>query len=174
MNSILEKKKKAENELEAMVKDLKEKLDKYDQDKKSVLKGEKNKREAVSAKLESEKKDLEEKLEKMKIQFEKAAVESRKTMSRVEEENVNAKNIVAEAQVNSHKNDLKTTEFIAKLLQISREIIFCSPSYKRKRMNLGQPTKKSKVLKKICKKVKAKSRPLMKGTKKIWRSTKPD
>ena len=67
MNSILEKKKKAENELEAMVKDLKEKLDKYDQDKKSVLKGEKNKRDAVSAKLESEKKDLEEKLENISV-----------------------------------------------------------------------------------------------------------
>ena len=118
MSSILEKKKKAENELEAMVKDLKEKLDKYDQDKKSVLKGEKNKREAVSAKLESEKKDLEEKLEKMKIQFEKAAVESRKTMSRVEEENANAKNIVAEAQVKlkPSNGNLKVTGNISILL----------------------------------------------------------
>ena len=139
MNSILEKKKKAENELEAMVKDLKEKLDKYDQDKKGVLKGEKNKREAVSAKLESEKKDLEEKLEKMKIQFEKAAVESRKTMSRVEEENANAKNIVAEAQVTSngrfkfenyrkHCASCKLPYFHGKI------IIYCSPSYKRRRM----------------------------------------
>jgi chromosome segregation ATPase len=97
--TILEKRKVGEKELETMVKDLKEKLDKYDNDKKSALKGEKYKRESVNARFESEKKDLEEKLEKMKLQFEKAAIESRKAMSRLEEENAGAKNIVADAQV---------------------------------------------------------------------------
>ena len=100
LSGILEKKKKAECELEAMIKDLKEKLDKYENDKKSALKGEKNKREAVNAKFEGEKKELEEKLEKMKIQFEKAAIESRTAMSKLEQENSSAKQFVADAQVN--------------------------------------------------------------------------
>ena len=51
------------------------------------------------AKSEAEKKDLEEKLEKMKIQFEKAAIESRRTMTKLEEENSSAKTFVADAQV---------------------------------------------------------------------------
>jgi myosin protein heavy chain len=105
--NILEKKKKAENELEAMIKDLKDKLDKYENDKKNALKGEKNKREAVNAKFEAEKKDLEEKLEKMKIQFEKAAIESRKAMTRLEEENSSAKQFVADAQVRAIQSCFK-------------------------------------------------------------------
>ena len=101
LTSILDKKKKAESELETMIRDLKEKLDKYENDKKAALKGEKYKRESVNAKFESEKKDLEDKLEKMRIQFEKAAIESRRAMSKLEEENVSAKQFVAEAQVNT-------------------------------------------------------------------------
>ena len=95
----MEKKKKAENELEEMIKDLKEKLDKYESEKKTALKGEKTRRESVIAKSEAEKKDLEEKLEKMKIQFEKAAIESRRAMTKLEEENASAKTFVSDAQV---------------------------------------------------------------------------
>ena len=82
-------------------KDLKEKLDKYENDKKSANKGEKTRRESVHAKFEGEKKDLEEKVEKMKIQFEKAAIESRTAMSKLEQENTSAKQFVADAQVNT-------------------------------------------------------------------------
>lgn len=99
LSGILEKKKKAENELEEMIKDLKEKLDKYENEKKTALKGEKTRRESVIAKSDAEKKELEEKLEKMKIQFEKAAIESRRTMTKLEEENASAKNFVSDAQV---------------------------------------------------------------------------
>ena len=98
--ATLEKKKKAECELEDMIKDLKERLDKYEKEKKAAVQGEKNRKSSVSAKFEGEKKDLEDKLEKMKIQFEKAAIESRKTMSKLEEENASAKQFVADAQVN--------------------------------------------------------------------------
>ena len=101
LSNILEKKKKAEGELETMIKDLKEKLDKYENDKKSAIKGEKTRKESVHAKFEGEKKDLEDKVEKMKIQFEKAAIESRKAMSKLEEENSSAKQFVADAQVSS-------------------------------------------------------------------------
>ena len=99
LGGILDKKKKAENELEEMIKDLKEKLDKYENEKKTALKGEKTRRESVIAKSDAEKKELEEKLEKMKIQFEKAAIESRKTMTKLEEENASAKTFVSDAQV---------------------------------------------------------------------------
>ena len=99
LGGILDKKKKAENELEEMIKDLKEKLDKYENEKKTALKGEKTRRESVIAKSDAEKKELEEKLEKMKIQFEKAAIESRKTMTKLEEENASAKSFVSDAQV---------------------------------------------------------------------------
>ena len=105
LSGILEKKKKAECELEAMIKDLKEKLDKYENDKKSANKGEKTRRESVHSKFEGEKKDLEEKIEKMKIQFEKAAIESRTAMSKLEQENTSAKQFVADAQVNSRSHE---------------------------------------------------------------------
>jgi len=49
---VLEKKKQAEKELENMVKDLKEKLDKYDNEKKSVVKMEKAKRDNALLKHE--------------------------------------------------------------------------------------------------------------------------
>ena len=64
LQSVLEKKKQAEKELENMIKDLKEKVDKYENEKKSSVKMEKAKRDAVISKHEQEKKDLEEKLEK--------------------------------------------------------------------------------------------------------------
>ena len=82
LQSLLEKKKAAESELEAMIKDLKEKLGKFDGDKKSAMKMEKAKRDTVVTKLETEKKEIQEKLEKMKLQFEKAAIESKTQMAR--------------------------------------------------------------------------------------------
>ena len=83
-----------------MVKDLKEKLDKYDNEKKGAAKVEKAKREAVASRQEQEKKwavvpqnalhfikylwlilhcrELEDKLQKVQLQFEKAAIESKR------------------------------------------------------------------------------------------------
>ena len=123
LSGILEKKKKAENELEEMIKDLKEKLDKYENEKKTALKGEKTRRESVIAKSEAEKKELEEKLEKMKIQFEKAAIESRRAMTKLEEDNASAKSFVADAQVNALSCDI-----VAQLL-----ILFYRLKLKRRR-----------------------------------------
>merc|ERR1712203_617022 len=119
---ILEKKKKAECELEAMIKDLKEKLDKYENDKKSANKGEKTRRESVHAKFEGEKKDLEEKVEKMKIQFEKAAIESRTAMSKLEQENTSAKQFVADAQSQLDKKDEELKATNNKLQLRDREV----------------------------------------------------
>ena len=57
--------------LEMMVKDLKDKLDIFEKDKRSSMyKNDKTKRDAFAAKYEQEKKDLEDKLQKMKSQFE--------------------------------------------------------------------------------------------------------
>lgn len=123
LSGILEKKKKAENELEEMIKDLKEKLDKYENEKKTALKSEKTRRESVIAKSEAEKKELEEKLEKMKIQFEKAAIESRRAMTKLEEDNASAKSFVADAQVNALSCDI-----VAQLL-----ILFYRLKLKRRR-----------------------------------------
>merc|ERR1712228_313107 len=100
----------------------KEKLDKYENDKKSALKGEKNKREAVNAKFEGEKKELEEKLEKMKIQFEKAAIESRTAMSKLEQENSSAKQFVADAQTQLEKKDEEMKATNKKLQNMDREL----------------------------------------------------
>lgn len=59
LQSLLDKKKAAESELESMVKDLKEKLGKFDGDKKSAMKMEKAKRDNVVTKLEQEKKEIQ-------------------------------------------------------------------------------------------------------------------
>ena len=56
LQSLSEKRKAAERDLEAMVKDLKEKLDKYDNEKKGAAKVEKARRESVTSKQEQEKK----------------------------------------------------------------------------------------------------------------------
>ena len=82
LQAMLDKRKSVEAELELMVKDLREKLDKYEVDKKLSLKQEKAKRESDKGKQEQEKRDLEDKLLKMKSQFDKAAVESKKEISR--------------------------------------------------------------------------------------------
>ena len=56
LQSLSEKRKAAERDLEAMVKDLKEKLDKYDNEKKGAAKVEKAKKEAIASRQEQEKK----------------------------------------------------------------------------------------------------------------------
>jgi len=52
LQSVLDKKKQAEKELENMIKDLKEKVDKYENEKKSSVKMEKAKRDAAVSKHE--------------------------------------------------------------------------------------------------------------------------
>ena len=62
-------------------------MDKFESDKKTQVRNEKSK-EA------KEKKELEDKLGRMQAQFEKAAIESKKKMTSLEEENEKAKTTI--------------------------------------------------------------------------------
>ena len=44
------------------------------------------KRDTVVTKLETEKKEIQDKLDKMKLQFEKAAIESKRQMAKLEDD----------------------------------------------------------------------------------------
>ena len=66
-------------------------LGRYDGEKRTALKAEKAKKDAAATKTEQERRDLEEKLAKATINFEKAAIESKKKMTRLEDENEKAR-----------------------------------------------------------------------------------
>ena len=116
LQGLLDKKKQAERELESMIKDFKEKIDKYDVDKKSVMKMEKAKRDAATAKHEQEKKELEDKVEKMKVQWEKVAIESKRKMSRLEEDAGGIQNVLADSRAQIEQKE-EEHRVISKKLQ---------------------------------------------------------
>ncbi len=72
----------------------------YDGEKRTALKAEKAKKDALASKQEQDRKDLEERLAKAQINFERAAIESKKKMARLEEENERAKGAVQVVRLN--------------------------------------------------------------------------
>ena len=118
LKSTLENKQKHEVEQEAIIKDLKDKISKFELEKSMSSKADKVKSNVVS-KLETEKKELEEKVDKMKLQYDKAAIETKKTMTKLEEQHLKSKGsldeVTAECQkkaeeLRSATRKLQTTE----------------------------------------------------------------
>merc|ERR1712226_1433296 len=86
VNSYLEvirNKKKVEEELLDTIRDIKEKVEKYEEEKKNIAKAERLRKSSVATQEKAKKKEWEERMEKLKLQFDKAAVESKKNINKL-------------------------------------------------------------------------------------------
>merc|ERR1712226_1646557 len=88
VNSYLEviRNNKVEEELLDTIRDIKEKVEKYEEEKKNIAKAERLRKSSVATQEKAEKKEWEERMEKLKLQFDKAAVESKKNINKLQEE----------------------------------------------------------------------------------------
>jgi len=119
--AALESKKKTEEEMLATIKDLEGKVEKIEDDKKAALRAEKMRKTSVATREKEEKKEWEERMEKLKIQFDRAAVESKKTMSRLEEENGKLKTYLEEVRTDLEKKEVECRTFNTKLTSLEKE-----------------------------------------------------
>lgn len=119
--TALEKKKKAEEEMLATIKDLEGKVEKIEDDKKAAIRAEKMRKSSVATREKEEKKEWEEKMEKLKIQFDRAAVESKKTMTRLEEENSKLKGYIEEVKTDLEKKEVECRTLNTKLTSLEKE-----------------------------------------------------
>ncbi|XP_040567448.2 LOW QUALITY PROTEIN: uncharacterized protein [Lepeophtheirus salmonis] len=94
-----------ELERNSLIRDLKNKIEKFENEKKNVIKSEKTKRDSVHQRLETEKKEAEDKLEKMRIQFEKIAIESKRKMTQLEDDRNTHQSYISEFKANLEKKD---------------------------------------------------------------------
>jgi chromosome segregation ATPase len=117
----LENKKKTEEEMLATIKDLESKVEKIEDDKKAALRAEKMRKTSVASREKEEKKEWEERMEKLKIQFDRAAVESKKTMGRLEEENGKLKTYIEEVKTDLEKKEVECRTFNTKLTSLDKE-----------------------------------------------------
>jgi chromosome segregation ATPase len=119
--STIENKKKLENELESMVSDLKDKVEKYEDEKKAIAKAERMRKTSVASQKNEEKKEWEEKLEKAKIQFDRASVEGKKNMARLEEENNKATAFIEDVKTQLEKKEVECRGLNTKLGSMDKE-----------------------------------------------------
>merc|ERR550532_1671357 len=76
-------KKKVEEELLDTIREIKEKVEKYEEEKKNIAKAERLRKSSVATQEKAEKKEWEERMEKLKLQFDKAA-EEKKNIAKAE------------------------------------------------------------------------------------------
>jgi chromosome segregation ATPase len=119
--SAIENKKKTEEEMLATIKDLEGKVEKIEDDKKAALRAEKMRKTSVATREKEEKKEWEEKMEKLKIQFDRAAVESKRTMTRLEDENVKLKTYIEEVKSDLEKKEVECRTLNTKLSSLEKE-----------------------------------------------------
>ena len=83
----IKNKKRVEEELLQTIQEIKEKVEKYEEEKKNMIRAEKMRKTSVATQEKEQKKEWEERVEKIKTQFDKAAVESKKNINKLTEEN---------------------------------------------------------------------------------------
>ena len=83
----IKNKKRVEEELLQTIQEIKEKVEKYEEEKKNMIRAEKMRKTSVATQEKEQKKEWEERVEKLKTQFDKAAVESKKNINKLTEEN---------------------------------------------------------------------------------------
>ncbi|CAB4064335.1 unnamed protein product [Lepeophtheirus salmonis] len=105
LESQLKSNQGQELERNNLIRDLKNKIEKFENEKKNVIKSEKTKRDSVHQRLETEKKEAEDKLEKMRIQFEKIAIESKRKMTQLEDDRNTHQSYISEFKANLEKKD---------------------------------------------------------------------
>lgn len=99
---VIKNKKKVEEELLDTIREIKEKVEKYEDEKKNIAKLERMRKSSVATQEKTEKKEWEERMEKLKLQFDKAAVESKKNINQLTDENSKTN-----AQIEEIRTDLE-------------------------------------------------------------------
>ena len=79
----IKNKKRVEEELLQTIQEIKEKVEKYEEEKKNMIRAEKMRKTSVATQEKEQKKEWEERVEKLKTQFDKAAVESKKNINKL-------------------------------------------------------------------------------------------
>ena len=103
---VIKNKKKVEEELLDTIREIKEKVEKYEEEKKNIAKAERLRKSSVATQEKAEKKEWEERMEKLKLQFDKAAVESKKNINKLQEENTKANGMIEEIRTDLEKKQV--------------------------------------------------------------------
>ena len=103
---VIKNKKKVEEELLDTIREIKEKVEKYEEEKKQIAKAERLRKSSVATQEKAEKKEWEERMDKLKLQFDKAAVESKKNINKLQEENTKANGMIEDIKTDLEKKQV--------------------------------------------------------------------
>merc|ERR1711892_1235533 len=117
----IKNKKKVEEELLEPIQEIKDKVEKYEDEKKAIAKAERMRKSSVATQDKAEKKEWEEKMEKLKIQFDKAAVESKKNITKLTEENSKSATLIEEIKTDLEKKQVECRTLNTKLTSMDKE-----------------------------------------------------
>merc|ERR1711936_184867 len=117
----IKNKKKVEEELLQTIQEIKDKVEKYEEEKKAIAKAERMRKSSVATQEKAEKKEWEEKMEKLKIQFDKAAVESKKNITKLTEENAKSAALIEELKTDLEKKQVECRTLNTKLNSMEKE-----------------------------------------------------
>ena len=117
----IKNKKKVEEELLQTIQEIKEKVEKYEEEKKNMLKAEKMRKTSVATQENEKKKEWEEKIEKLRTQFDKAAVESKKNINKLTDENSKYVTELEEIKTDLEKKAVETRTLTTKLNSMEKE-----------------------------------------------------
>jgi len=118
---IIKNKKRVEEELLETIQEIKDKVEKYEDEKKAIAKAERMRKSSVATQEKAEKKEWEEKMEKLKIQFDKAAVESKKNITKLTEENTKSAALIDEIKTDLEKKQVECRTLNTKLNSMEKE-----------------------------------------------------
>ena len=111
---VIKNKKRVEEELLDTIREIKEKVEKYEEEKKNIAKAERMRKSSVASQEKADKKEWEERMEKLKLQFDKAAVESKKNINKLQEENTKANGMIEEIRTDLEKKQVAQKTFPSK------------------------------------------------------------
>ena len=117
----IKNKKKVEEELLETIQEIKDKVEKYEEEKKAIAKAERMRKSSVATQEKVEKKEWEEKMEKLKIQFDKAAVESKRNITKLTEENTKSAAFIEEIKTDLEKKQVECRTLNTKLTSMDKE-----------------------------------------------------
>ena len=115
---VIKSKKKVEEELLDTIRDIKEKVEKYEEEKKNIAKAERMRKSSVATQEKASQKEYEEKMEKLKLQFDKAAVESKKNINKLTDENSKTNVLLEEIRTDLEKKAVSSVYLLVYLTSI--------------------------------------------------------
>merc|ERR1712226_146678 len=118
---VIKNKKRVEEELLDTIREIKEKVEKYEEEKKNIAKAERMRKSSVASQEKADKKEWEERMEKLKLQFDKAAVESKKNINKLQEENTKANGMIEEIRTDLEKKQVECRTLTNKLNLMEKE-----------------------------------------------------